>query len=766
MKTILDAMKSKNGMFRVLFMAVGCLALSSGALFAEMEGEVEVTGQGIRGNSDSSKFTEYRTVPEGVYVEKLSVKTEHEKTDCYLDVRASKPGLDDQNFLLSGGKRGTMKFNLGYDQTLHNYTNNAKSFYVHDGNGNMRLSDALQGVNVLAGGATNFADVPGIPVVNRRDKLTSSLSFSLPRGLGLNLAFSNEDQNGSKVRGIYDGTTSSPFEVAEPIRYNTRDVSASLDYADKTFSTAFSYSGSFFKNSIHELIADSYATLNDGTPAASGASSTGREGVALAPDNQSHNISLAGGANLPFWESRLNASVSYGWMSQNDTFVPMTVNQQVINRASALGVNINPSRSSFDGKLKTFSANSSLALKPFNPLTVTGRVRYYKLTNESPELTHSYVLYDNAWSTSAPVDKGFNPARKRTNLNIEYSKLNSGADVSYLLLSDLDMTVKYDWEKMKRHLRDAPETNEHTLTASLNYMPKKWVTLRPKYVHANRYHKSYDEEEAMAKTFPLTEGYNALGTSGDMRRFDEANRLRDVIGANAFIYPLDNLSIGTEYLYRVDDYNGTDLGTQKERNQSVAVDVNYDMSEDFAFFGSYSREENITDIKNRYRESGNATRLAYDYPANDWQGKADDTTDTFGVGAKAAVIKKKLDMDASYEFSRSRGQLLAANLNPIVVNGAQGGGNATSQLAAAKAIDFPETKTESHNASVAFKWHMLENVAMKLGYNYERYLETDFSIDTIDPWEAAWPGGVFLNSHQGSYDVHIVALSLIYKFGG
>jgi len=59
---------------------------------------------------------------------------------------------------------------------------------------------------------------------------------------------------------------------------------------------------------------------------------------------------------------------------------------------------------------------------------------------------------------------------------------------------------------------------------------------------------------------------------------------------------------------------------------------------------------------------------------------------------------------------------------------------------------------------------MLENIMVKLGYSYERYLVTDFAIDTIETWQLAWPTGVFLNSHQGNYDVHIVALSLIYKF--
>ena len=172
----------------------------------------------------------------------------------------------------------------------------------------------------------------------------------------------------------------------------------------------------------------------------------------------------------------------------------------------------------------------------------------------------------------------------------------------------------------------------------------------------------------------------------------------------------------------------------------------------------------MTTMKSRYRQGGSVTRLPYDTESADWIGVNRDITDTYGFGSNAVLVKKKLDMDMSFDLSRSRGIVDSINPNTVVGDAAKGGGNAQSQVASALAVNFRETENELHKFSTSLKWFFMENVTVRLRYQYERYMVEDFAFEYIDPWQPAWNTSLFLNSTQSDYHVHIIGLSLIYKF--
>jgi len=302
------------------------------------------------------------------------------------------------------------------------------------------------------------------------------------------------------------------------------------------------------------------------------------------------------------------------------------------------------------------------------------------------------------------------------------------------------------------------------LNASLNFIPAKWISLRPSYQHSNRYYEHYDEEYVAEETYPLTEGVNALGTSPLLRRFDQADRLRDVAKVKTSIYPIESVTLDSEMSYRLDRYDGSQYGLQREQNLSYALDLYYEPAEMLTLFGNYSREKNTSNMKSRYRESGTTARLPYDLEANDWFAQSEDITDSFGFGFNGSIIKNKLDIDASVGMVRFVGRMLAMNVNVPVTDGTKGGGSATSQATSVLAIDFPELRTEEHRFNTALKYHFIENLTLKLQYEYQRYTYEDFSFDTIKAWQPAWNTSVFLASVPEEYIAHVVGLSLIYKF--
>ena len=722
-------------------------------LFPAMEGDFEFTVQGARKEKDSSKFDEYRTVPEGAYVESFRFKSQPEDaSNCYLNIQSIKPGLEDQNILLKGGKYGVMELGFKYDQSLHKFSNTGKSLYVHDGGGYFGFSNQLQtDLQTSTNNAPSvFSDVPAIPLQLRRDLISADIRLSPMENLTLKFTGSNEDRNGSRPIGIAFGY-GSLVEVPEPISYKTQKAGFIAQMNQGNFNTIFSYEASLFKNDIDAIVADNPWRRTDGAVSASGASTPDRARFSLPPDNHAHQFNFGGGVNIPIWQSRLNASLSYGIWRQNDTFLPPTINQAILARAQTLGVNINPPRSSLDGKMNVLSANSSLSMRPLQPLLVSGKMRYYKLENKTEEMTmEQYIPYDSTSSTSTPKGN-FNPARQRKSLAIGYTKLSAGTDASYQILKSFDLNLGYEWEKITRTHREVENSYEHTFKSSLNFVLQNWIQLRPNYLHANRYHHHYNAEEVAEETYPIGEGINALGNLPLLRKFDEANRLRDITGIKTMIFPFDVLTLAAEYSYRVDDYNGTSYGVKKDKNHSVSFDVTYDLAEFLTFFGNFGREENTLEMKSRYRASGNATTAPTDFEADDWLAVSKDITDTFGIGGNGVISKDKLFLDADYNFSRSKGELRANNPSTV-------------RTASALAVDFPQTKTELHKVNTSLKWRFMENLTAKLSYQYEKYLVEDFAFETIQPWQTAWPQSVFLDATQGDVDAHIAGLSLSYKF--
>ncbi len=113
-------------------------------------------------------------------------------------------------------------------------------------------------------------------------------------------------------------------DVRAPIEGEVNQVSASVGYATKLWQLQGGYRLAIFGNDIKTMTFDNPGFGNpiDFDPAVA-AVPQGR--VVLAPDNQYHNLYLAGGVNLPL-ATRLAAKVAYGINRQNDTFFSHTIN--------------------------------------------------------------------------------------------------------------------------------------------------------------------------------------------------------------------------------------------------------------------------------------------------------------------------------------------------------------------------------------------------------------------------------------------------------
>jgi len=176
-----------------------------------------------------------------------------------------------------------------------------------------------------------------------------------------------------------------PNEQREPIDYSTHEIGASLERLGQKWRVRAGNTGSIYHNHVTSLTWDNPFSATD----ADRNQSSGR--IDLYPENTRHNGTLSGVFTLP-WRGRLTANVSYGIMSQDDLFLPFTINTGV-EEIPGLPAN------SADAEIKNLHVNSALTLKPTRDLSLGLRIGYFDRDNQTSILEFSdYVRTDERLS--------------------------------------------------------------------------------------------------------------------------------------------------------------------------------------------------------------------------------------------------------------------------------------------------------------------------------------------------------------------------------
>lgn len=725
-----------------LFITGGALFVFSFAWAADNELSVDLAGQAVQGDTASSKFEEYTDVPRGVYVETLNARTNG--TTYYFELRGYKPGLQDQRVDVEGGQWGLHKVSLSYNQTPHNLSNTAQS-YLHDqGNGVFALPNSMQSslqtsTNNAAG---FFSDTPVVPM--RIDRKQGNVSYAFnPTGLWrMNFGYSGEKREGHKAIGVTYGHDQIE-ESLEPIRYQTHDLHIGTEYATKDLGFSADYKFSTFMNEIKALTVDNPLRLTDAALSASGSSAPGTARLALPPNNKNHQVNMSFTAQMPA-KSRLTVNSQYSLQTQDETFQPLTSNLNILNdsRLPALP------DTSFHGRIDTWNADAKWNWKPAEKANVNFYGKHYRVDNKSPSLLfQKYVPYDVSLATSTPTTT-FNPSRSRRSLPIGYNKTNLGADAYYSLVKALSLKLAYNWEQYLRDFRESFKTTENTYAASLNFKPHPRFAFRPSYVYARRSVADYDAERVAHEAFPLGEG-TALGQLPELRKYDQASRERNKATARADWDITDSINIGMDTSYTRDDFIA-DYGLLDQESLYYSADLGISPTERVNLYGGYTWERVTENTRSRYRQTGLNTA------ANDWLGQLDDLSQTVNAGLTCWLIKNKLESDLSWTMTYAKGVQQANNPNTLT--------GTASQIASATATDLPNTYNRLHVARATFRYRWSERVGVRLQYEYQRYTETDWSQDTLDVYQTAWNKSVFLGATQPSYDAHLLALALSYRF--
>lgn len=719
-----------------------------------LTGEVEVGSRGVIDARDwgSSKYEEYREQRPGIFGN-ARILLEGKEGKYYFEGSATDVGERDQHYEVASGRYGRYRLELEFDESLHVFSNAARTLYTNEGGGVLTFPDATQstieglGTNALKSAALQSAlsGATGVPLRFRLQTGRVGFFYRPLTDLEVNAGYWVQEKEGTRPFGMGFGSPGGNFaNVAGPIDERTHEVTGGVQLARDSWSLRLGYTGSFYENDLDTMTVDNPLRATD---SATLGSTRGR--TDLAPDNSAHTVSLSGAVTLPLgFPARFAGTLSYGLRFQDDPFLPHTINSAISDPGLALPA------SSLNGEVRTILANLLLTGRPWRDLNLTARYRFYDFNSDIPILNFPAHVINDASLVS----------ETRFNTPMDYHKHNGGLDASYRLARPTTLKLGYEWERWDRSdHREVIRTDEHTAKAALDYKPAPWALLRTGYQFGIRRGTDYNTFAHLAHSVEEVDlaGAELQSQSTLLRKFDEGDRNRHQADLMAQLSPREDLTLTFTGGYGLTDYNNPPLGLVEDERWSVGTDIGYRPLPWLGLSAWYTFENIQFKQDSRWRPVVSGATV--DDPVNNWSSTSQDLVHTAGVGAEMVLIPDRLDASLSYVLEIAKAKTLA-----------QGIAGTTASPDGGNAVDWPDIKDTLQTFIASLRYHLQKNLTVKAEYRFEHFNLANFKTDGLDPFMAnsnvnaagtVSPSlDVFLGDRVEDYVAHLIALSLIYRF--
>ena len=668
------------------------------------------------GEDDSAKFEEYRDISQAVSGDLAVVAVKGQR--YHIRGNAIGIGQDDMYAEVEGGDYSGYDVHLSYDNLIHRYGFDARTLYSGVGSGSMTLDDTIQSsvqgaatsadqANLLSGLVSTSAAI-GDPEVTR-DTLKLGLNVFALDPFNIKLELTNEKREGTRP---YAGAFSSTqmVELFDPVDYDTLGMKISGEYAQGPAYVNVSYQFSQFTNNTDTLTFDNPLIATD----ALGEPSTGR--IDLAPDNQAHHLSVSGAYTRLPWNSQITANATWGVMTQDDDLVPFTSNTALT--APALPVD------SVDAKVQTALYGLRLTSKPLSFMRVKGHFRYYDYDNQTDIINFSggYIETD-ALPVATPI----------TNLPTSFTKTRAGLDLGFDVYDRTRLGVGYKYEKTDRENREVDEQDDNIYKVSVDNSTLDWLDFRASYERTDREIGTYDFDVYLKSGDDLEQ-------LPQLRKYDQADLVRDRLQLQATFYPLEALSITGSVMYGTDDYEDSPYGLLEDNHYSYSLDGDYAINERATIHLFYT----IENYENTQRANDGTS---------DWTAEGEDQVNTIGAGLTVDLIPDRLDLALKYAYSD--------------VDGSVAFSSPAGDFADFTAVD----DTQLHALDTKVRYHFSNNLTLSLGYLWEKFdYDDDLSKEGFDfvPTDASgnYQGALLSGAFPEDYDVHIIYSQITFRYQG
>jgi MtrB/PioB family decaheme-associated outer membrane protein len=504
---------------------------------------------------------------------------------------------------------------------------------------------------------------PGNPVElkTRRDTLGLGFNKSLTGDFDVQVRFRQQEKTGERLfaRGTTGAAGNFQF-TPEPIDSTIQQVDATLGYTGEKLQFSAGYYGTAYNNHNPAL---NITEIGGSTPLSTFTP------IGLPPDNESHQLSFAGGYNFTP-ATRSTFKLAYGRATQNDTFITPTLR----------------GNTSLDGRIDTTQAQLGITSRPLPKLSLLANVRYEDREDKTP-----VIQYSNLAGATSTFSGFYEPRSVKTTAG--------KVEASYYLPMGFRVVGGVDHEIKERNVpywmtgalasvATREKTEESTYRIQFMRSLAETVNGTLSYARSNRGGSDY-------VTTVVNDGTDGSNLVAPLHL---ADRDRDRWRALVDWMPIEKLSLQFMTEDVSDDYRGSrHYGPRSGSAQNYSIDATYYVSDEWQATAWVSRNE--TDSKQD-------TQTTAPLP---WTARLGNEGDAVGLGLRGNPVGK-LEVGADLQYLTDRGTYAVTSITPIV-----------------GVLLPPDTQYRQTRLKLFASYALKRNAGVRLDYAYERWRIDDWT---------------------------------------
>jgi MtrB/PioB family decaheme-associated outer membrane protein len=652
--------------------------------------ELDVQGGPAYVSDDAFAFGDYTGLDsQGLYLFGDIFGRYRGENSNYMTFQGYARGPDSSAFFLQGGKQSLYELRASYQAIPRRFSDATVTPYRSDGAGRLTLPQNWERAPTT--GQMTTLSSTAAPVAIGRDWDIYGFGFDVNpnQRWKLRADYTRRERSGTERQSgsfVFNAT-----ELAVPVDYATDDLEAAVSYSADGWQATLTYFGSVFSNDTASLTFDNPYTAAPGVD-------TGQ--LARPPDNESHQVALAGSMLLPA-RTTVNGQLSIGRMSQNEPLQPYTTN-------ALLPVNPLPVASA-GAEVDTLNLNVRAVTSPWAKVTLEGELRYHEFDNQTPVNLYDYVITDTVPAPAAAASAAYDYERRDLKLRGEY-RVKAG----------MKLFAGFDNRRFERDRQDRGRTTTNNL----------WFRLRTRLGRYADLDVDLFSEDRDGST------YTAVATPASpenplMRKYNMADRQREGVRLRGSVYGGERTDFGWEVEYSEDDYDSSMIGLSESEYLRFGADFTHLFTAAASVYTSLYNEQIETDQRN-----------SQTFSTPDWAATTDDRFVTAMMGVVYPELFGPVDASVEFTWSRSVGQIR----------------NDTSGLPTA----FPDLRSTRRNVKLGLSYPFSESLSLGFDYFFEGFDSDNWALDGVSP--DTIPNLLALGANARNYNANVFYFSVRYQF--
>ncbi|RLA31130.1 MAG: hypothetical protein DRR11_11605 [Gammaproteobacteria bacterium] len=608
----------------------------------------------------------------------------------FLKIEGYRLGLDSRAIFVEGGKQGNYEWRASYQGIPRRIYDSTSTPFRTSGRQELNLLSGWDRAPTTQGMASLDDSLQQVKIERDWDIYNLGVAFSPATKWTFDLNYRHQEREGNAISSgnfVFDSTM-----FAAPIDDSTDEIEVTAVYDADWWQINTTYWGVVYDNKATSLAWDNpYTAVTPGTDSGN---------MARTPDNESHQIRIAGSMVLPA-RTTVTGHASIGRMNQNDSFLAYTTNSQIATTA----LPSNSANAQVDNQNLLLRVTSS----PTRKITLEGQIRSNERDNETPQHIFDYVVTDSVLSDNSA-----------TNIAYDYKRDNYRLRGEYRFTSRTRFYLGYDYENFHRTSQERTTAKTDLVWAKLRTQLLSVISLDIKLYAEGRNGSEYEPNNSVPNPQNLL-----------MRKYNMADRERTGFKADVSAFTTQRFGLGLNAEYNNDDYTKSEMGLLESEHLRLGLDASYLLNDDVSIYGSVYRED--VDAKQ-------ANSQAFSMP--DWQSDTEDSFITGSLGLRIPNPNGRWSTDVQYLYSQSESNS-TNNTNALVSS-------------------FPELESTLHQIRLGFSFHYSENLDLQANYFYEGFSSRDWALDDVEVDTV--PNLLSLDADPWDYNVHSIFLGIQYRF--